>query len=70
MLLEAALLPINLSSHLLRFHFITVPVPGIVTETGTGAVIDYGFGSAKAKTYGSYGSGSATLVFQKSFVNF
>ncbi len=27
MLIEAALLPRNLSSHLLGFHFITVPVP-------------------------------------------
>ncbi len=49
---EAALLPRNFSSHLLWFHFITVPVPG------SGAVINYGSGSAKTK---SYGSGSSTL---------
>ncbi len=36
---------------------------GTVAETGT--VINYGSGSAKAKSYGSYGSGSTTLVFQK-----
>ncbi len=38
---------------------------GTTTETETGTVIDYGSGSAKAKRYVSYGSGSATQVFPK-----
>jgi hypothetical protein len=44
MLMEAALLPRNLSSHRLLFQFIRVPVP------------------LRQKSYGSCGSGSATLL--------
>jgi hypothetical protein len=34
---------------------------GSGSETVTGTVINYGSGSAKAKSYGSYSSGSETL---------
>jgi hypothetical protein len=44
MSIEAALLPRNLSSHVIPFYY------------------SPGSGLAKAKGYGSYGSGSATLA--------
>ncbi len=59
MVLEAALLPRNISSFVIPFYY----------GSGTGTVINYGSGSAspKAKSFGSYdsGSGSTTLKMGK-----
>jgi hypothetical protein len=62
MLIEASLLPRNLSSVSVRtceFPYYYGYGSGTVTLNGT--VINYCSDSAMAKSYGSYGSGSATL---------